>query len=720
MTDQKHIIKKQTFEIHLSNDKPIQAIQEEIGNLQRERLASVINELCDQYSPSGSTHKIDTLHIDLGAVSLENFEEVFAEKFQEALIQSDAKVIQSKPATQTPDNVNEVEMLAYYLRTGNLPWWSAEHKREPIEQLLNDLTTSPSPLFLKVLGQVFQEEVYLKRFVFTFSDDQIIEAWQCTTRINLSEVSHFLKSLTSFVQENALAFPKMPSPAEIRNTWWMAIGYHLKKSVEKNNLTQKTALLVLKKLRVNPIVLQETVSDAPSSPIAQLLAEHGTPTEIPEIARIESLLQQLLKRHTDNPTMVSFIRIVERLMGRSSFAEIPTQQVKTIFQGLKQLEVPTLSTPTSKVVSNETTPQDEESLNWISRLLERLIQGEKNGSFKPEQIKSSKKEKQQEKQSAQSENDKYLEAILLEKISSFTKDIPGRVSPPVSIIITQLKSLLEEHKKQPSALQSSTRFVRYLERFIEILQQIQDTDIENGQGLWHEVMAHIQELKSTLQTNRTKSNRQWLKTITQEKLTPLSKHIHQIQRQLEQSRNMTENKVIEQLYSEFDDTESISVPNAGIVILWPFLMRLFENLELVDQKEFVNTRAQIKAASVLQFLTDDALEEAFEGLFALNKVICGIDLMEPIEVIVLDEDEKEIAEGLLQAVLNRGPLWQNLSMTGLRKSYLQREGLLSTRDGLWLLRVKKETYDITLGKLPWQFSTIKLPWMNEMLMIEWL
>ena len=60
-----------------------------------------------------------------------------------------------------------------------------------------------------------------------------------------------------------------------------------------------------------------------------------------------------------------------------------------------------------------------------------------------------------------------------------------------------------------------------------------------------------------------------------------------------------------------------------------------------------------------------------------------------------------------------------MSITGFRGSFLLRKGLLESRDGAWLLRVEKESYDVVLERFPWSFSWVKLPWMKAPLRVEW-
>ena len=60
-----------------------------------------------------------------------------------------------------------------------------------------------------------------------------------------------------------------------------------------------------------------------------------------------------------------------------------------------------------------------------------------------------------------------------------------------------------------------------------------------------------------------------------------------------------------------------------------------------------------------------------------------------------------------------------MSAEGLRGTFLWRKGVLSSRDGAWLLRVERESYDLVLDRFPWSFEWIKLPWMKAALRVEW-
>ena len=268
-------------------------------------------------------------------------------------------------------------------------------------------------------------------------------------------------------------------------------------------------------------------------------------------------------------------------------------------------------------------------------------------------------------------------------------------------LLKELKPLLVDLEKTQS------KSVKWLDSQMQRVEALENSDPRHEKGDMARVWPGTERFGARL------------KTVTETNLQPLAKHLHKLETTIRQEQNIQTPRVIEKLPSEFEDTGTIPVENAGLVILWPFLQRFFENLDLITGKAFHDESTRNKAVCALQYLADEEEEQLFEGMLALNKVLCGIPLEDTVELAFLSPGEKETGKGLLQSVISRGPHWKNLSLDGFRTSYLQREGLLRTRDGHWLLQVKKETYDVTLEKLPWGFQVVKLPWMEAPLMVEW-
>ncbi|GGH06664.1 contractile injection system tape measure protein [Mucilaginibacter phyllosphaerae] len=178
--------------------------------------------------------------------------------------------------------------------------------------------------------------------------------------------------------------------------------------------------------------------------------------------------------------------------------------------------------------------------------------------------------------------------------------------------------------------------------------------------------------------------------------------------------------VIAEATDVFSDSDKLYINYAGLVLLAPFISRFFKSINLADGKSFTDEEAAEKACLLLQYLAAGKDWERFEPHLTLNKLLCGMELYRPVNVqLEISPSELEAADHLLAAVIANAPLWKTLSTDGLRRTYLQREGILSSRDGNWLLQVKRETYDILIDRLPWSARVVKLPWMKNLIFVEW-
>lgn len=159
--------------------------------------------------------------------------------------------------------------------------------------------------------------------------------------------------------------------------------------------------------------------------------------------------------------------------------------------------------------------------------------------------------------------------------------------------------------------------------------------------------------------------------------------------------------------------------NAGLVLLSPYLLPLFEHNNWVSDKQFVSNEAANLAVSMLQFLADGQ-DEAPEFLLTLPKILCGLDpdALHTPERWLTDE-EKTDAETFLEAILENVPELGLKTPNALRGSFLLRQGILRPIDNHWTLHVAVETYDLVLHKIPWNFQIIKLPWMKMPIFVDW-
>lgn len=170
-----------------------------------------------------------------------------------------------------------------------------------------------------------------------------------------------------------------------------------------------------------------------------------------------------------------------------------------------------------------------------------------------------------------------------------------------------------------------------------------------------------------------------------------------------------------------NESEIIYVNNAGLVLLAPFLSRLFHMVGFLEDGKFIGREEQIRAAFLLQYLVfGDEQREYPEHELVLNKILVALDNEQSIpQTIELTEEECSHAEYLLKSVLQHWEKLRNTSLAGLREAFLQREGKLEFKDDSILLTVESKAYDVLLDSVPWNFRTVKFLWMRQVIQVRW-
>lgn len=161
------------------------------------------------------------------------------------------------------------------------------------------------------------------------------------------------------------------------------------------------------------------------------------------------------------------------------------------------------------------------------------------------------------------------------------------------------------------------------------------------------------------------------------------------------------------------------VPNAGLVLLWPYLNTLFERAGLMEGGAFVDETARHKAVYLSDYLVRGENHRREYDL-VLNKVLCAQPMALPLKAeLEITESLTELCQGLLQAVIGYWSILGETSISSFRETFLMREGSLKRSEKGWHLEVIEESYDILLSQLPWGISTVNLSWMDEVMLVEW-
>ena len=183
-----------------------------------------------------------------------------------------------------------------------------------------------------------------------------------------------------------------------------------------------------------------------------------------------------------------------------------------------------------------------------------------------------------------------------------------------------------------------------------------------------------------------------------------------------------ENKKPDQI-SDFDDldkTGSLFIENAGLILLWPFLSRLFDKLNLLEDKNFVDETAQQKAILLTEYLVTGNTDFQ-ESSLALNKLICGAPLETYVDVnLSIEAFELKLCDSLLKSMIDNWEKINNSSISTLRETFLIREGVLVRSNANFKLNVEKKPFDVLLTTLPWTISMIQTSFMKNRIIVTWI
>lgn len=171
--------------------------------------------------------------------------------------------------------------------------------------------------------------------------------------------------------------------------------------------------------------------------------------------------------------------------------------------------------------------------------------------------------------------------------------------------------------------------------------------------------------------------------------------------------------------------EQISVRNAGMLLVHPFLPRVFQRAGYMDETnvKFKDRTSKVRAVFLLQYLVYGEEREYPETELLLNKILVGKEPGFPLpRRCPLTRQETELIDSLMSGVKN---MWTKVAHTGdpaLRQSFFQREASMSSKGEnpvRWKVKVMEKAYDVLLDTLPWPMGMVRHPWMNDIIEINW-
>jgi len=202
---QQHKILRQILEVHGCPPGTAQQLQSELRSVYYRHLLPVIERICSELSAPDRLHRVDTLEIDLGELPLETLEAEMGSKFEQVFGDELATAIDDAPQTDP-----ELELFAYFISTGAVPWWAGRPQPDLLEANLRGLIARASGAVQRALRDAPDPERARLRIARAYSDAALLD---------LAET--MLPSLSlACPQWSAAGLAALPPARVTRNIWW--------------------------------------------------------------------------------------------------------------------------------------------------------------------------------------------------------------------------------------------------------------------------------------------------------------------------------------------------------------------------------------------------------------------------------------------------------------------------------------------------------------------
>ncbi len=172
--------------------------------------------------------------------------------------------------------------------------------------------------------------------------------------------------------------------------------------------------------------------------------------------------------------------------------------------------------------------------------------------------------------------------------------------------------------------------------------------------------------------------------------------------------------------SETYSPQTYRVEFAGLILLYPYLPRLFKRLDWLTEDKQIKDECINSAASALIYLATGS-QQAREYQMSWIKVLLA---RQPESLLIPDDiplETKIINEldSVLNSLLSHWAALKNSSVTSMQSAFINRKGLLRWQDNYWQLTIEPKGMDVLIGQLPFPIETVSLLWIKQPIRVSW-
>jgi hypothetical protein len=172
------------------------SFQQRVEKFNREEILPILEEVFSAFSPPESSVRIDRMVIDLGRISLRNFEKELPETLRQRVFEAVKAQVKRARTVSTQQEGSEggdlaanegersrllsteqsgIELLRFFLETGVLPWWADD---TVMEELLDHLVETVPDELKPLIEENLDSEPFRKRLAYQFPHALLVKVFR--------------------------------------------------------------------------------------------------------------------------------------------------------------------------------------------------------------------------------------------------------------------------------------------------------------------------------------------------------------------------------------------------------------------------------------------------------------------------------------------------------------------------------------------------------------
>ncbi len=682
--EQEHIINKVFLEVETNSTKVAHDLKDQLGLFLKEDILPYLENYfksIEQQLPAEIV-QIPQLTLDITVNSQDHFNALKTDT-KEKLVQKIAAILKTpSQATEAVVLINtqehQVRSLLFFIENGYTPWWkTAKDATQFTQKEIREIATERS--FSNQLTRLLQKPICKKRCIQQFTDQEL--QMLLTTAFKDTKESGFIQD--EFIKSLS------PLSAISRDFIWSEVIRYL----QSKNIT--VLIEKLASVLVKPIFIRDVREYAFAKAVLTLIQQGFKITKTETLAVLQKEGAQGSQK---KETLGSQLIAVFETVGLS-------KEASAILPAILQRTTPTFI--------KETQEQEQEE-------------------HQKQQQKQQEQQEQQEEQKQQKQQEEQ------HKITT-TTEITPKHSEKEFLDIKEQEQILPKKDKNAQKETKTTEEERN-SPFNKKNETIKGQGITTeGKGGITAETAPTNETAESTDTHITPSQEKWedasqttpsrkkIDEVTQKETAQkeIAERYEAFTHQFDQKEPLESASIdtyIKEITSQQEEvfitnTGSYHVPNAGLIILHPYVKPFFYNCGIIDD---TNTIIDPEVAvHTLHYLATKK-EQQVESQMLFEKFLCGVPLKKPIQRhIQLSDTIKQQAEELLESVIENWGVLNNASPDLVRHEFLQRAGKLSFKEDNPKIVIERKTQDILVDKLPWGIGICRLPWLDHLVYTNW-